>query len=206
MSRSKAKGTAAESAVVNALRRLGWPHVERRALSGNVDKGDIAGIPGVCFEVKDAKTWQASGWLQETIEERGNANATHGILVIKLPGVGHANAEKWLTVMDDAHAFSLYNEANLHAPEKHPFPFTKQIPIRVSTVGAVGLLKGVVELKERERHCAPTLVSVRVKRRLTPGRAHDPVSEHYNLMRLDARCRLLTYAGYGGHEIINETM
>lgn len=88
MSKSKQKGTAAETAVVNALQRLGWPHVERRALQGAVDKGDIAGIPGVCFEVKDAKTWQVSGWLQETLEERTNAKATHGILVIKLPGGG----------------------------------------------------------------------------------------------------------------------
>lgn len=206
MSKSKAKGTAAESAVVNALQRLGWPHVERRALQGAVDKGDIAGMPGVCWEVKDAKAWQVSGWLRETIDERHNANATHGILVIKLPGVGHANAEKWLTVMDDAHAFSLYNEANLHAPEAHPFPFTQQIPIRVSTVGAVGLVKGAAELRERERRCGDTLVALRVKRRLTPGRAHDPVSGYYNLMRLDARCRLLTYAGYGGHEIIGAAM
>lgn len=205
MSRSKQKGTAAETAVVNALQRLGWPHAERRALAGNLDKGDISGVPGVCFEVKDAKTWQASAWLQEALDERVNAKADHGILVIKLPGVGHANAEKWLTVMDDSHAFSLYNQANLHAPERHPFPFTQQIPIRVSTVGAVGLLKGVTELKERERHCGDTLVSVRVKRRLTPGRAHDPVSGYYNLMRFDARCRLLTYAGYGGYAIMDAT-
>lgn len=203
MSKGKQKGTAAETAVVNALQRLGWLHAERRALSGILDKGDVAGIPGVCWEVKDAKTWQASGWLQETLAERLNAKATHGILVIKLPGVGHANAEKWLTVMDDDHAYSLYNEANLFAPKVHPFPFTQQIPIRVSTIGAVGLHKGVTELKERERHCHPTMVSVRVKRRvISPGMAVG----HYNLMRLDARCRLLTYAGYGGHETMNETM
>lgn len=175
--------------MVNALRRLGWLHVERRALSGNVDKGDITGMPGVCWEVKDAKTWQASGWLQETLDERVNANATHGILVIKLPGVGHSRAEKWLTVMDDTHAYALWNEASA--------------PIAMArTLRAIGLEAGVAELKAMEAERCP-LAMVRVKRRLS---ALNAAPSYYNLMRLDDRCRLLTYAGYGGHEIINETM
>lgn len=197
MSKSKAKGTAAETAVVNALQRLGWPHVERRALQGAVDKGDIAGIPGVCFEVKDAKTWQVSSWLQETLDERMNAKATHGILVIKLPGVGHANAEKWLTVMDDDHARSLWGEAALFAP----YPFLLPAPL-VRTLKAVGLEAGVTELKDAEKTTGHPLPIIRVKRRLS---ALNAAPSYYNLMRLDARCRLLTYAGYGGHEIMSET-
>lgn len=201
MSKSKAKGTAAETAVVNALQRLGWPHVERRALQGAVDKGDIAGIPGVCFEVKDAKTWQVSGWLQETLDERMNAKATHGILVIKLPGVSHAKAERWLTVMDDAHAFSLWNEASLTSPPPTP------MLLFIQTVKAVGVEAGVAELKDMERRVAEAgsslLPTVRVKRRLSALNAEP---SYYNLMRLDARCRLLTYAGYGGHAIMGEAM
>jgi hypothetical protein len=201
MSKSKAKGTAAETAVVKALQRLGWPHVERRALQGTLDKGDIAGIPGVCFEVKDAKTWQVSGWLQETMEERVNANATHGILVIKLPGIGHANADKWLTVMDDDHARKLWVEAMPNLPQ------STLAPLYVRTIKALGVDAGIVELKDVERELEeagkPPLGMVRVKRRLSALNA-DP--SYYNLMRLDARCRLLTYAGYGGHAIMGEAM
>lgn len=48
---SKARGTAAETAVVRYLRRW-WPNVERRALAGNADKGDLTGIPGVTILVR----------------------------------------------------------------------------------------------------------------------------------------------------------
>lgn len=196
MSKSKQKGTAAETAVVKALQRLGWPHVERRALQGAEDKGDISGIPGVCFEVKDAKTWQVSGWLQETLEERANAKATHGILVIKLPGVGHSNAEKWLTVMDDDHACNLWREAAMRYIDPTGL-------VEERTVKAIGLEAGVAELKHLESAVTSRLAMVRVKRRLSALNA-DP--SYYNLMRLDARCRLLTYAGYGGHAIMSEAM
>lgn len=200
MSKSKAKGTAAETAVVNALQRLGWPHAERRALQGAVDKGDIAGMPGVCFEVKDTKTWQVAGWLQETLDERVNAKAAHGILVIKLPRVGHANAEKWLTVMDDDQARILWVEAMPKLPQ------STLVPLYVRTIKALGMDAGVVELKDVERELEeagkPPLGVVRVKRRLSVLNAEP---SYYNLMRLDARCRLLTYAGYGGHAIMSET-
>lgn len=196
MSKSKQKGTAAETAVVKALQRLGWPHVERRALQGTLDKGDVAGMPGVCWEVKDAKTWQVSGWLQETLEERMNAKATHGILVIKLPGVGHSNAEKWLTVMEDMHAYSLWNEAVLFSS----FPFDEPL---IRTLKAVGVEAGVAELKDMEKATGHPTPIVRVKRRLSVLNAEP---SYYNLMRLDARCRLLTYAGYGGHAIMGEAM
>lgn len=201
MSKSKQKGTAAETAVVKALQRLGWPHVERRALHGTLDKGDIAGIPGVCFEVKDAKTWQVSGWLQETMEERVNAKAAHGILVIKLPGIGHSNAEKWLTVMDDTEAFALWCEAD-RVSRQSPY-----VTARIRTLSAIGLEAGVAELKAMDKEIAANnallLPVVRVKRRLSVLNAEP---SYYNLMRLDARCRLLTYAGYGGHAIMSEAM
>jgi hypothetical protein len=47
MTRSKDKGTAAESLVVKYLQSTYWPHAERRALSGGLDKGDITGTPGL---------------------------------------------------------------------------------------------------------------------------------------------------------------
>jgi len=184
LSRSKAKGTAAETAVVAALQNLGWPTAERRALSGNLDKGDISGIPGVCFEVKDARTWQTSGWMLETEIERVNAGADYGILVIKLPRVGYPNADKWLTVMENDAAFRLLRGNRFFLPH-----------LRLVTMKAVGIHKGVDELVERERHCGSTPVMVKVKRHGTDG--------YYNLMRLDARCRLLADAGYGGYGIMD---
>jgi hypothetical protein len=50
MNKSKIKGTAYETAVVRHLNDNGFPYAERRALAGNLDKGDIAGIPSVVME------------------------------------------------------------------------------------------------------------------------------------------------------------
>ncbi|MDT0442343.1 hypothetical protein [Streptomyces johnsoniae] len=82
--KSKAKGTKAETEVVRYLRQW-WPAAERRALSGNKDKGDVAGIPGVVVEVKAAATQQLTAWKRETEQERINAAALTGVLVVKRP-------------------------------------------------------------------------------------------------------------------------
>ena len=105
MNRPKAIGTAAETATVRALRRLGFPHAERRALTGTLDQGDITGCPGVAWEVKGgtaAKTasdGQVAEWLAETERERVNAQAEVGVLVLQRAGVGAANADRWWAVM-----------------------------------------------------------------------------------------------------------
>lgn len=90
MSKAKAKGTAAETAVVRYLAGLTWsggtklfPHVERRALNGTLDRGDIAGIPGVVIEVKAAERLALAAWQRETLTEMANANADFGLLVVK---------------------------------------------------------------------------------------------------------------------------
>ena len=65
MSASKAKGTAAETAVVRFLQANGYPHAERRALAGAQDRGDVAGIPGLVIEVKDCKRMELAQWVDE---------------------------------------------------------------------------------------------------------------------------------------------
>lgn len=101
MSRSKDKGTKAETGVVGAVRRLVYPHAERRALHGSTDLGDITGTPGVCWEVKGGEAaWNASDglidrWLVETELERRNAGADIGILVVQRRGISPANAHRW---------------------------------------------------------------------------------------------------------------
>lgn len=82
--RSKQKGTTAEREVVRYLQNW-WPAAERRALSGNKDKGDVAGIPGVVVEIKAAQTQMLPKWQRETLAEQANADAAHCMLVVKRP-------------------------------------------------------------------------------------------------------------------------
>lgn len=82
MSKSKAKGTAAEREVVNYLRNW-WPDAERRALSGALDKGDVAGIPRVAVEIKAAERQVLAAWQRETLKEQINAGADFCLLVVK---------------------------------------------------------------------------------------------------------------------------
>lgn len=118
--RPKDIGTAAETAVVKALRQLGFPHAERRALAGAHDLGDITGTPGVVWEIKGgnaAKTasdGQVEKWLDETECERRNAGAGRGVLVIQRAGIGAANAHRWWAVTrgpyDIAWRTTLFNQ------------------------------------------------------------------------------------------------
>src|ERR1044072_112747 len=80
--KSKAKGTAAEREVVNYLQQW-WPTAERRALSGNKDKGDVPGISGVVVEIKAAERPLLASWKAETLNEQANAGATACMLVVK---------------------------------------------------------------------------------------------------------------------------
>lgn len=84
MSAAKAKGTAAEREVVKYLRKW-WPAAERRALSGNKDKGDVAGIPDVVVEVKAAARPELAKWQRETLAEMDNAGAYRCVLAVKRP-------------------------------------------------------------------------------------------------------------------------
>lgn len=90
MNRSGKIGTAWESKIVEALKEGGWPYVERRRLSGNKDRGDIAGIPGIVIEAKAAKTFTLAGWLDEAHTERDNDDADLGFVWFKRRGKAHA--------------------------------------------------------------------------------------------------------------------
>ena len=98
VNKPKIRGTAAETAVVNFLRRAGWDHTERRALSGALDKGDVSGIPAVCIEVKDCKALTFGPWLNEAILERDNAKAEIGVVWAKRRG--KIDPKDWFVVMD----------------------------------------------------------------------------------------------------------
>lgn len=96
VSRQKAKGTAFETACVRFLRaRLGNDGIERRALHGTGDQGDLFGLEahgkrGI-VECKDYAKWGnalLAEWQRQTVDERGNAGADFALLVIHKANVG----------------------------------------------------------------------------------------------------------------------
>jgi hypothetical protein len=98
MSKSKQKGTLAETAVADFLQQT-FSAVERRTLSGKNDKGDIAGVPGCVVEVKNQRSYKIHEWMKETETERINASVDVGILVIKPNGVGVSKVNEWWAVV-----------------------------------------------------------------------------------------------------------
>lgn len=101
MSKERQKGTAWETATVNFLREQGFVHAERRALHGATDLGDITGVPGVVFECKSHKTYKLGEWADETAEERDNAKADVGVLIVKRVGKAGADKGYWIMSAED---------------------------------------------------------------------------------------------------------
>jgi hypothetical protein len=141
---SKSVGTPAETAVVNYLRTHGFAHAERRALTGALDKGDVSGCIGICWEVKagnaamNASDGQVERWLEETETERVNARADIGVLVMKRKGVSGTRAGEWWAVMDGGVFADLVYE-----PEPGATPFSRTIgaPVRAHLSTVVELLR-----------------------------------------------------------------
>ena len=105
---SKGKGTREETRVVRYLRDVtGDRRIERRALHGSKDMGDVRGIyahgyEGVA-EVKAHRHRTASmvaKWRGETTDERGNADAEFAALVVKVPNRPVGECRVHLTVRD----------------------------------------------------------------------------------------------------------
>ena len=94
---SRAKGTAAETAVVRWLREHGWPWAERRAQGGAHDRGDVAGCPGVVIEVKSCERMELASWVDETERERRRDGADIGMLVVRRRGTG--DPARWYAVL-----------------------------------------------------------------------------------------------------------
>lgn len=92
--RSKAKGTQFESAVVRWLRSmLDDERIERRALHGAKDMGDVFGIRAHGYEgiaeCKDYRAWSRADlerWKAQTLAERDNADAGFALLVVHRHG------------------------------------------------------------------------------------------------------------------------
>jgi hypothetical protein len=84
---SKQKGTAFETAVIEYLKSCGIA-CERRALHGNTDKGDIAGMPDWTFELKNRKALDFGGAVDEARVEAFNAHTKYYAAIVKRPRKG----------------------------------------------------------------------------------------------------------------------
>lgn len=108
VNKSKAKGTAAETAIVNYMRKFSSV-IERRTLSGSSDKGDIAGVIGTVIEVKNAAAMALGAWVDEAARERDNAQASLGVVWHKRRGT--TNPAEWYVTMTGADLMILLVES-----------------------------------------------------------------------------------------------
>lgn len=83
---SKQRGTSFETSLLPEL-RLFYPGTERRALSGNKDKGDFV-LPGAPYalESKNVKTMALPQWIREAEVEATNLGVPYGVVVHKRRG------------------------------------------------------------------------------------------------------------------------
>lgn len=93
MSRQKQKGTAFESAIVEYLQdKLNDENIERRALNGTCDRGDISGVTfcgsRMVLECKNENRMRLAEYIREAETEATNDNAHYYAVIHKKRGVG----------------------------------------------------------------------------------------------------------------------
>lgn len=92
----RVKGTRAESAARAWLRdETGFP-VERSALRGNRDVGDLIGLPSTVVEVKNTRLPDPRAWARELTAEMRNAEAGDGVVLWSPHGVGVNQVDRWV--------------------------------------------------------------------------------------------------------------
>lgn len=107
-SRQKAKGTRFESSVVRYMREaLGDERIERRALHGTQDMGDIYGIRAHGWDViaeckshKEVTPALVAEWREQTLRERENADAGAALLVVSVYRASVARSAVHVTLRD----------------------------------------------------------------------------------------------------------
>jgi hypothetical protein len=101
---SKNKGTATETAVVRFLTERGIA-AKRETLHGNKDHGDVHIWAGkIVVEVKARAGWHSPAdierWMAELERECMNVpQCSVGVLIVKRPGSGAANAGDWFAYL-----------------------------------------------------------------------------------------------------------
>lgn len=116
--RNKAKGTAFETLVKEYLISKGFPEARRAALEGAEDKGDIHGIAStetkrrVCIQCKNDKSFNISGWLNDTVEQAKRLDEAVPALVVKRKGKGEKALGDSYVVMRLDDLIALLKEAS----------------------------------------------------------------------------------------------
>lgn len=93
MSRQKDKGTRFETAVTEYLKEaLCDDNIERRALDGTADRGDISGVTfcgnRMVLECKNEKSMRLAEYMREAEAEAHNDRAIYYAVIHKKYGVG----------------------------------------------------------------------------------------------------------------------
>lgn len=184
VNKPRIKGTAAETAVVTYLRDHGWPYAERRSLNGALDRGDVTGCPGLCFEVKYAGFGiKMSSWLGETAAETLNSRADFGVLVVKPSGLGEARVHLWYAIMAGGEfdrLLAVERSTELVIAHKDPVTYTEKA-LRYGVTAAA-------------RRSTPQLIEALT---LRPPKTQDRPEAWYRVMTLENMTLLLRAAGYG---------
>jgi len=121
VNKSKARGTAFETAIVNYLHDHGFPFSHRKVLTGRLDTGDIAIGHGV-IEAKDCAKIMLSAFVDEAVVEAVNAKASYGAAVIKRRGKNVSESYVVHRLCDWVDIISEYEE-NVNRREANVKPF-----------------------------------------------------------------------------------
>lgn len=93
MTRSnKAKGTEAETGVVNLALEMGFKNATRSPLMGTGDIGDIIGIDGVCLQVKHVEEPKMMKYKLQTLKQARLKDDSLPVLVMR---IFRKNARQW---------------------------------------------------------------------------------------------------------------
>lgn len=90
MSAGKARGSRWERAICDYLLSFGYQYVERRLAGSRADRGDIAGLPGICIEAKSQNRISLSEWVDEAVAEGINDGAWLSVCWVHRKGKGSA--------------------------------------------------------------------------------------------------------------------
>jgi hypothetical protein len=185
-------GREAENLTAQYLIANGFPHMERRRLQGAKDKGDLAGSPGLMWEVKylgRKSRPRMAGWMHEVDEQTVNANADYGILVVKPPGFGPKQSGKFWAIMRWESFGKLFNDAFSATPSAYALLIYDHSNAKLTTLGA-----RLVELDRIPGH--QWLVSI-------PPRV--PETRGLAVLTLERMVPILHAAGYGGNGVFAGT-
>lgn len=119
---NRRKGADAERAVAKYLRANGFPGAERAVRLGYVgsdrvipDPGDLTGTPGIVWQVKDCARENIAVWLDDTDRQREQADAEHGVLVVRRRGA--AGVGRWWAWVGLGDVLTLANPDGCHCVE-----------------------------------------------------------------------------------------